>query len=113
MAKSSKVQKHSSQRLKDSLKDLEEGRFTEHENGEDFLEAIDKAIGLHRVKVVLCIDAKMKVTGEYSGQEYLFERAGSIQDVDTRDVEWLLSKRQGGRRCCGGGEEGLQVFQLA
>ncbi len=64
------------------------------------------------IKVAIGIDARMKVTGKYSGQEYLFSGAGSVQNVEEIDVEWLLSKRQGGRQCCGGGEDGNIIFRL-
>jgi len=82
MAKSSKVQKHSSQHVETT-------------------------------RVVLNIDGKYKVIGKYSGREYLFDRAGSVQDVDNRDVEWMLEKRQGGKQCCGSSEIGNKVFDLA
>ncbi len=65
------------------------------------------------VKLRLLIDAKLKVTGKYSGRNYLFNGAGSVQDVDQIDVEWLLERRQGGRQCCGGGATGNVVFELA
>lgn len=63
-------------------------------------------------KLVLLIDAKYKVTGRYSRQEYLFTGAGSTQDVNNKDVEWMLSLRQGERQCCGGSPEGNPVFRL-
>lgn len=63
--------------------------------------------------LALRIDAKLKITGLYSGREYEFDGAGSTQDVDTRDVEWMLEKRQGGRQCCGGTDFGNIVFILA
>ncbi len=97
MARSSKVQKSRTQRV-DPKKES------------DFLAPAEE---LHRVKVRSSIDARLKVTGKYSGQEYLFERAGSVQDVDARDVEWLLAKRQGERQCCGGTDKGNKVFELA
>ncbi len=62
-------------------------------------------------KIVSALDAKTTVIGKYSGRNYLFDGAGSIQDVDNRDVEWLLEKRQG-RQCCGGGE-GATLFHLS
>lgn len=65
------------------------------------------------VKVRLLIDSNVKVIGKYSGRNYLFSGAGSVQDVDETDVEWLLERRQGGRQCCGGGETGNVVFELA
>ena len=61
-------------------------------------------------RVVSGLDAKLYVTGEYSGREYLFDGAGSVVDVDTRDVEWLLEKRQA-KGCCGGGGE-TPIFYL-
>lgn len=64
------------------------------------------------VSIVLMIDAKVKITG-ISGREYLFNGAGSTQDVDERDVESLLEKRQGRRQCCGGTGDGNIVFELA
>lgn len=65
------------------------------------------------VKMVLMIDAVVKVTGVYSGRNYTFNGAGSEQDVDEKDVEWLLERRQGRRQCCGGGGGGNVVFKLA
>jgi hypothetical protein len=64
-------------------------------------------------KLVLQIDAKYKVTGKYSGQEYLFSGAGSVNNVDEKDIEWMLQLRQGGRQCCGGSPDGNVVFRLA
>lgn len=61
--------------------------------------------------IVLLIDAKVKITG-ISGREYLFNGAGSTQDVDERDVESFLEKRQGKRQCCGGAGNGNKVFEL-
>ncbi len=63
-------------------------------------------------KLRLLIDANLKITGKYSGRNYLFNGAGSVEDVDQIDVEWLLEKRQGGRQCCGGGATGNVVFEL-
>src|SRR5688572_27842324 len=53
-------------------------------------------------KITLLIDATVRLTGKYSGRNYLFSGAGSTEDVDETDVEWLLERRQGGRQCCGG-----------
>lgn len=65
------------------------------------------------VKVVSSIDATIKVTGKYSGRNYLFNGAGSSQDVEEKDAEFLLSLRQGERQCCGGTEAGNKIFVLA
>jgi len=64
------------------------------------------------VKLTLLIDAKVQVQGSVSGKTYVFSGAGSIVDVDKRDVNDLLQKRQGGRQCCGSGETtGNRVFE--
>ncbi len=63
------------------------------------------------VRVRLRIDANYSVTGRFSGREYLFRGAGSVNDVDNRDVEFLLDLRQG-KGCCGGGG-GNALFELA
>lgn len=63
-------------------------------------------------KMRLLIDATVKITGK-SGRNYLFNGAGSVEDVDERDVDFLLERRQGGRQCCGGGATGNVVFELA
>jgi hypothetical protein len=65
------------------------------------------------VPVVLMLDAIVTVTGEVSKRVYKFSGAGSIVNVDKLDVEFLLQKRQGGRQCCGGTQDGNQVFALA
>lgn len=65
------------------------------------------------VKLALLIDANVKVQGSVSGKTYVFSGAGSIADVDKRDVNDLLQKRQGGRQCCGGTDNGNRVFELA
>jgi hypothetical protein len=59
------------------------------------------------------IDAKIIATGYVTGNSYVFNGAGSVVDVDERDVENLLSKRQGGRQCCGGTDYGNAMFTLA
>lgn len=93
MESASKVSKHSSQWVE---KPVEE-------------------VFVPKPKITLCkirsrVDAKIKVTGKYSGQAYLFDGAGAVQDVDNRDVEWLLEKRQG-KACCGG-TGGTPIFEL-
>lgn len=64
-------------------------------------------------RVQLAIDANVKVVGSVTGNRYVFNGAGSVVDVDERDVDNLLEKRQGGRRCCGGTGYGNQMFVLA
>lgn len=63
------------------------------------------------VPIRLRIDANYKVTGQISGRGYLFSGAGSVVDVDERDVELILTLRRG-KGCCGGGGANL-LFELA
>jgi hypothetical protein len=65
------------------------------------------------VALKLMIDAKVNVTGYVTGNSYVFDGAGSVVNVDERDVESLLNKRQGGRQCCGGTDFGNAVFSMA
>lgn len=74
--------------------------------------AVPKSVFVSQ-KLASRIDAKIKVTNTISGREYVFDGAGSIQDVDIRDVEWMLEKRQGEKQCCGGTEKGNLVFTRA
>lgn len=64
------------------------------------------------VQVTLLIDSNVVVTGSVSGERYVFKGAGSVVDVDIRDVESLLEKRQGEKQCCGGTGNGNKVFEL-
>ena len=69
------------------------------------------AASSNTVRIRVRVDANYKVTGRYSGQEYLFRGAGSEVDVDKEDAETLLELRQN-KGCCGGGG-GNPVFELA
>jgi len=63
------------------------------------------------VKMRLRINSNYKLTGKFSGREYLFQGAGSVLNVDSRDVDWILGlRRQKG--CCGGGGSNA-IFELA
>jgi hypothetical protein len=50
--------------------------------------------------IVLTKDLIMNVVGAATGVRYTWNGAGSVVDVDERDLPELLSKR-GGRSCCG------------
>jgi hypothetical protein len=50
-------------------------------------------------RLVLLRDVIYKCTGKSTGRQYVFNGAGSIQDVDKKDAEFLLSK-EGYRSCC-------------
>jgi hypothetical protein len=51
-------------------------------------------------QLVLLKNLTLIVRGPVSGTEYRFDGAGSIKDVDIRDVEGLLEKSNP-RFCCG------------
>ena len=51
-------------------------------------------------QLVLLKDLTLIVRGPVSGNEYRFHGAGSIVDVDERDVDALL-KKDSRRSCCG------------
>lgn len=67
----------------------------------------DEEVGL-----TLLLDVVLTIQGSVSGKTYKFSGAGSSVNVDIRDVDEFLRKRQGGRQCCGSGEVGNQVFEL-
>jgi len=56
------------------------------------------------------LDAKYKTTGSVSGRPYVFNGAGSIVDVDKRDVDEFLSRRR--RKGCCGGSSPNSLFEL-
>lgn len=62
-------------------------------------------------KIRLLVDANYRATGKFSGRGYLFQGAGSVNDVEQIDVEWFLSLRRA-KGCCGGGG-GNPIFELA
>lgn len=78
------------------------------------LEQVDNTVSkTANVAIVCMIDSVVKVTGTVSGKTYQFSGAGSVVNVDKKDVQWLLDKRQGERQCCGGTGNGNIVFALA
>ena len=65
-----------------------------------------------RVRVQSLIDAHFKYTGAATREQYEWPKAGSIVSVAEEDVSDLLSKRLGGKSCCGS-EDSNKIFQLA
>jgi hypothetical protein len=54
-------------------------------------------------RLVLLKDLILQYTGPISGNVYHFNRAGSIVDVDNKDVEAMLAKRTKSTCCPGSG----------
>lgn len=52
-----------------------------------------------KLPVMLQVDCNLKIRGSVSGEDYFFPGAGSIVDVDERDVPKMLKKTLG-RPCC-------------
>lgn len=64
-------------------------------------------------KVRSLIDSRLFYTGQVSQRQYEWHGAGSVVDVDERDVPELLAKHIGGRSCCGGQfTQGNRVFEI-
>lgn len=61
------------------------------------------------VKLQSLMDARLSYTGEVTKRQYLWERAGSIVEVDSKDALYLLSKRIKTQSCCSGSD--VAVFQ--
>lgn len=53
------------------------------------------------VRLVLARDIVLKINGPVTGKQYVFNRAGSMVDVDASDVPGLLLKRSKSS-CCSG-----------
>ena len=80
----------------------------------EFVEKVSTPKYSNSIQAVrLVIDAKVVYSGYVTGNNYKWNGAGSIVDVDERDVKNLLEKRQGGRQCCGGTGYGNAMFELA
>lgn len=43
----------------------------------------------------------VRITGKVTGTKYIFHGAGSIIDVDARDVESIMSRNKRIQSCCG------------
>jgi len=96
---------------KHNLRDNLDEELKSYEKSIRPTEVTKAPVGNSDVKIRLRIDSNYKVTGKISGREYLFAGAGSVLDVDERDVEWILTLRRG-KGCCGGGGANA-IFELA
>ena len=61
---------------------------------------LEEAEATSTVKLALRRDIVLRYNGKVTGQLYVFNRAGSTQDVDVRDVDEMMSKKIGGCPGC-------------
>ena len=63
------------------------------------------------IKIQSLIDSRLIYTGQVSGKQYEWLKAGDIISVQVEDAPELLSKRIGQRACCSEGLLGNKVFE--
>lgn len=64
------------------------------------------------VKIRSLYDARLEYTGQVSGKQYLWNKAGSVVEVDVEDSEILLAKHIGNQLCCGNSQDMNRIFEL-
>ena len=64
------------------------------------------------VSITSLLDARLVYTGQVTGQQYEWKKAGSVVEVSVEDSEILLAKRIGRDSCCGNSTDGQAIFQL-
>ena len=64
------------------------------------------------VRIQSLLDSCLLYSGRESGKQYTWAKAGSVVDVDERDVPELLAKRIGASSCCGGNPQGSKIFEI-
>ena len=64
-----------------------------------------------KVSLTSLLDARLVYTGQVTGQQYVWNKAGSIVEVDAEDSKILLAKRIYGS-CCGNSIDGQPIFQI-
>jgi len=65
-----------------------------------------------KVKIISLLDARLEYTGQVTGQQYVWIKAGSMVEVNAEDSVILLAKRIGGNSCCGNSPDGTPIFQI-
>jgi len=61
-------------------------------------------------KLQSMINARIKLPGPVTGKAYVWQAAGMVVEVDTKDADGLLAKTLGEKGCCGGTP--YKLFQL-
>ena len=64
-----------------------------------------------KVRLVSLLDARLVYTGQVTGKQYEWIKAGSVIEVDAEDSKILLAKRIYGT-CCGNSPDGTPLFQI-
>jgi hypothetical protein len=64
------------------------------------------------VKIRSLLDARLEYTGQTSGKQYTWSKAGSIVEVNVEDSEILLAKHLGDKLCCGNSTDKNKIFEL-
>ena len=64
------------------------------------------------VSLTSLLDARLVYTGQVTGQQYEWKKAGSVVEVNAYDSEILLAKRIGKDSCCGNSTDGQPIFQI-
>ena len=57
-------------------------------------------------------DGRFMYTGQETGKQYVWDKAGSIVEVPKVDALYLLEKRQGKNPCCGNLRDGSSLFEI-
>lgn len=76
----------------------------------DLEKEIEEKYNIITVSIRSKVDANFKLTGTGTGNIYLWNGAGDIQEVDIKDKDDILNKKRG-RACCGG-ESYTSLFEL-
>lgn len=67
----------------------------------ELVEEIETRYNIVSVEIRSKIDGIAKLTGTVSGNVYIWNGYGSVQDVDIRDKDEIINKKRG-KACCGG-----------
>ena len=70
----------------------------------------EEVIAQERVLLQSKFPAKIRLTGLVTGEQYVWENAGSVVEVASEDVPNLLEKKVGRTACCGGTSRGNKLF---
>lgn len=61
------------------------------------------------IKIVLLKDVRLNYTGKATGKLYVFNGAGTTNDVDIKDWETMKNKKRGSK-CCPGSVGGNEYY---